>query len=161
VTRLSELFELEGARVEISGIAEPVQALQDPLSGQACVAIDYRAWPPSTTLGVDGASAHNGRAYELAAFAASDFHLQEGPVSVLVRVEPGRDTVALHDQLQLQFGVGLRAETDVVPSGARVCVAGRVEPLKRSGSPHRTQPHTLVVKASRIWLAPPDSASPS
>lgn len=140
--------------MQVEGTAEPVRVLHDPCSGDACVAVDYRAWPPSTTLGIDGGTAHNGRAYQLAARQAVDFQLREGPVSVLVRVDYGEDVAALHRRLQERFGVGLRAETEVVTPGARVGVAGRVRARESFGSPHRSAPYTLAIDAERFWLVP-------
>ncbi len=149
---LAEVLDLAGDRVEVQGFADPVAPLQDPLTDEVCVAIDYRAWPPSTTIGIDGATAHNGRAYQLMARQAVDFALTEGPVSVLVRVDNGEDVGQLHRRLLEQFGVGLRAETDTVATGARIRVAGRVERLEQMGSPHRTEPHTIAIVADRFWL---------
>lgn len=141
-----------GDRVEVEGFADPVGRLEDPLSGGRCVAIDYRAWPPSTTIGIDGATAHNGRAYQLAAQQAVDFTLTDGPISVLVRVDTGKSVDALHTRLLEQFGVGLRAETDTVVSGARIRVAGRVDRIPQAGSPHRTAPQTISLVADRFWV---------
>ncbi|MEM6995975.1 MAG: hypothetical protein AAF721_36040 [Myxococcota bacterium] len=152
VASLGELLDHAGDRVEIQGFADPVAPLEDPLSGERCVAIDYRAWPPSTTIGIDGATAHNGRAYQLMARQAVDFALTEGAITVLVRVDNGEDVGALHDRLLERFGVGLRAETDMVARGARIGVAGRVEGVQQGTSPHRTAPHTIAVVADRFWL---------
>jgi len=150
VERLSDLLDMDGARVEIEGYAEPVHAIEDPLTGEGCVAIDYRAWPPSTTIGIDGATAHNGRAYQLAARQTADFVLTEGPVTVRVLVDEGEDVMGLHERLLERFGVGLRAETDIVPIGARIRVAGRVQATPKGASPHRSDPHTITLRADRF-----------
>ncbi|MBL4689434.1 MAG: hypothetical protein JKY37_32895 [Nannocystaceae bacterium] len=152
VTTLSALLDMAGDRVEIEGFADPVARLEDPLSGERCVAIEYRAWPPSTTLGIDGGSGHNGRAYQLAAQQAVDFTLTDGPISVLVRVDAGKSVDALHTRLLEQFGVGLRAETDTVATGAKIRVAGRVDRVPHGGSPHRTAPQTISLVADRFWV---------
>ena len=152
VVRTSELPDLPGKRVEFEGYADPVVPLVDPVTGDACAAIEYRAWPPSTTIGIDGGTGHNGRAYQINARQASDFSSTDGAITVLIVVDGGQDVVALHRQLLEQFGVGLRAETDVVPIGARVRVVGRVDPTPHAGSPHRSAPHVVTVRAERFWL---------
>lgn len=150
VARLSDLLDMDGSRVEIEGYAEPVRSIEDPLTGKACVAIDYRAWPPSTTIGIDGATAHNGRAYQLAARQTADFVLTEGPVTVRVLVDEGEDVMGLHERLLERFGVGLRAETDNVPIGARIRVSGVVQAEPQGASPHRSAPHTITLRAERF-----------
>lgn len=150
VAGLSDLLDMDGSRVEIEGYAEPVRPIEDPLTGEGCVAIDYRAWPPSTTIGIDGATAHNGRAYQLAARQTADFVLTEGPVTVLVKVDEGEDVMGLHERLLEQFGVGLRAETDNVPIGARIRVSGVVQAEAQGASPHRSAPHTITLRAERF-----------
>lgn len=152
VAALGELLDLAGERVELEGHADPVRPLEDPLSQTPCVAIEYRAWPPSTTLGIDGGTSHNGRAYQLATRQATDFVFTEGPISVLVLVDVGEDVNGLHDRLRNKFGVGLRSETDYVAVGSRLRVAGRVQKTGQGGSPHRSQPHTITVRADRFWL---------
>lgn len=152
VPQLSELMELAGQRVEIRGVIEPLQVLEDPVTGEACVAIDYRAWPPSTTIGVDGATAYNARAFQVSARQATDFVLHEGPVSVRVHVDAGEDLASLHRRLVARYGVGLRAESEFVATDAEVCVAGRVAQREAPGSPHRTDPATVTLHADRFWL---------
>lgn len=151
VADLGTLRERVGDRVEIEGIADPTAVLEDPLTGERCIALDYRAYPPSTTIGIDGGTAHNGRAYQMVARQAVDFSLGDGPISVLVRVEAGEDVAELHARLVEQFGVGLRAETDRLVGGQRIGVAGRVRQVGAVGSPHRTAPQTIVVVADRYW----------
>lgn len=151
---VGELGSLAGGgdrRVEIEGRVEPAGHLVDPLSGEPCIALEYRAWPPSTTLGLDGGNAHAGRAYQVNARQAVEFMLVDGGARVLVKPEPGEDVAGLHEGLLERYGVGLRAETEAVVPGQRLRIAGEV--LHRgggSGSPHRDLPYTAVVRAERI-----------
>jgi hypothetical protein len=152
VADLSALASLEGVRVEIEGEVDALDPLEDPLSGRPCVALDYHAWPPSTTMGMDGATAYGSRAYQVNAHQAVDFLLRQGQTRVLVQVAAGEDIASLHRRQLQRFGVGLRAEADIVPVGARVRLAGRVTHTDHRGSPHRTAPWTTIVRADRLWL---------
>ncbi|MEM7155980.1 MAG: hypothetical protein AAF799_24220 [Myxococcota bacterium] len=153
VSELGGLVETTASRVEISGSVECIDQIRDPLDGQPCVMIEYRAWPPSTTIGLDGATAHNSRAYQVNARQAVDFVLGDGSTQVLVRSDAGEDLAALHARLLQRYGVGLRAETEVVQVGQRLQVAGKVE-YRRSGpgTPHRELPYEAIVRAERIRL---------
>ncbi|MCA9707450.1 MAG: hypothetical protein KDK70_16480 [Myxococcales bacterium] len=151
---IEELGALVGGRdprVEIEGRVEPVGHLVDPLTGEACIAIEYRAWPPATTLGLDGASAHAGRAYQVNARQAVEFMLVDAGARVLVRPDPGEDVVGLHERLLERYGVGLRAETEAVLAGQRLRVAGQVVHRSQgTGTPHRELPYGAIIRAERI-----------
>lgn len=152
--RVPHLRQIRTGRVEIAGRVEPLETLDDPLTGETCVAIEYRAWPPSTTVGMDGATVHAGRAFQLDARQAVEFVLVDTTGRVLVRPPPGEDIDELHRELLHRFGVGLRAETSHVPGGARIRVAGRVSFARsRRGSPLREEPYVAIVEADRFWLA--------
>lgn len=151
VAELGALASSDSTRVEIEGRVEALQSLRDPVSGEPCIMLEYRAWPPSTTIGMDGATSHNSRAYQVNARQGADFVLSEGGVQVLVRADPGEDVAQLHQRLLGRYGVGLRAETEMVTDGQRLRVAGRVEHRRGSGgSPHRDLPYGAIVRAERI-----------
>jgi len=153
VAELGSLATGEVRRVEIEGRVEAVSSLRDPVSGEACVALEYRAWPPATTVGMDGATAHAGRAYQVNARQAVDFVLVDPGGRVLVHTDPGEDVSALHHALLERYGVGLRAESDALRAGQRLRVVGEV--VHRSGgpgTPHRELPYTAVVRAERLQV---------
>lgn len=153
VARLSELATGRSNRVEVQGRVEPLELLRDPVSGEDCVVIEYRAWPPSTTIGMDGATSHNSRAYQVNARQAADFVLVGDGARVLVRTDPGEDLEALHQRLIERYGVDLRAESEMVHAGQRLSVSGRVEHrMGASRTPHRDLPYDAVVQAERIRL---------
>lgn len=158
VEELGSLVTGVASRVEIEGSVEPIQSLIDPVSGEACVAVSYRAWPPATTLGMDGATAHAGRAYQINARQAVDFVLADGGSHVLVNTDPGEDVGSLHESLLDRYGVGLRAETDIVRVGQRLRVAGQVVHRGGRSTPHRELPYCAIVRAQRIR---PGGADPS
>ena len=152
VPDLGALQGLARARVEIEGEVEPIETIDDPIAGRACVAMDYRAWPPSTTLGMDGGTAYGSRAYQINARQAVDFVLSDGRTRVLVQVSSGEDIGGLHRRLLQRFGVALRAEVDTVPAGTRVRVAGRLTHAGSGGSPHRSDAYSAIVRADRLWV---------
>lgn len=154
VEDLGSLPATAASRVELVGTVEAVESLHDPIDGQACVAIVYHAWPPSAALGMDGASAHNSRAYQINAQQARDFVLSDGTSQVLIRVDAGEDLEALHRRLLDQHGMTLRCETEVVALGERVRIWGRVE--HRSAGPgarHRELPYVAIVRADKFARA--------
>jgi hypothetical protein len=151
--QVADLHDIGEGRVEIVGTIEALDLLHDPLTGDPCVAMEYRAWAPSTTVGLDGA-VDGGRAYQIAARQAVDFVLQGGGSRVLVRPVAGDDVLEVHRALLRRFGVGLRAEVELVPAGASVRVMGRVmHRLGETGSPMRTEPWAAVVSAERVFVA--------
>lgn len=153
VSDLGTLQAFDRARVEIEGEVELLEALDDPIGGRSCAAMDYRAWPPSTTMGIDGGTTYGSRAYQVNARQAVDFVLSDGHGRVLVQVSGGEDIAGLHRRLLERFGVGLRAEVDTVEAGTRLKVAGRLTHTARRGSPHRSASWTAVVRADRFWVA--------
>lgn len=152
ISDLGALAGLGRARVEIEGDVEALDTIDDPIGGRPCVAIGYRAWPPSTTLGMDGGTTYGSRAYQINARQAVDFVLGDPHGRVLVQVHAGEDIAGLHRRLLARFGVGLRAEVETVEPGARLRVAGRLMHASRSGSPHRRSTWSAVVRADRFWV---------
>jgi hypothetical protein len=148
-----DLRDIDEGRVEVQGRVEALDVLHDPLHGEPCVAIEYRAWPPTSMVGMDGGNAQSGRAFELAARQAVDFVLADGTGRVLIQAAQGDDLAALHHQLLHRFGVQLRAEVETVPVGSLLHVAGRVTHRRgRVGSPMRSEPYVATVHADRFWL---------
>jgi hypothetical protein len=153
--RVQALRQIQDGKVQVSGRVEPLGTIDDPLTGEPCVAIEYRAWPPSTTIGMDGATTHSGRAFQLEARQAVEFLLADATASILVRPPMGEDVDALHRDLLHRYGVALRAETSLVPAGAQIHLEGRVSFLRGTGSPLRSEPYVAIVEAERFWLTTP------
>jgi hypothetical protein len=146
------LHEIGTGRVEISGIVQAVDLLRNPVSGEPCVAMEYRAWPPSTTVATDGATAHGSRAYQIKVRQATSFVLGDDYARVLVQVPAGVDIEAVHEDLLARHGVGLRTEVEMVQEGERLHVVGRVTHTSAGiVSPHRAEPHAATVAADRFW----------
>lgn len=152
---VAAVTDLGRGRVAIAGPAHSVdQTLRDPVTGEPCIAIEYRAWPPSTTVGIDGGTSFNARAYEVTASQAVSFVLELGGDEILIRVRTGEDVGAVHTALLERHGVGLRTERVLIPEGAHVRVQGKVvQETASRGSPHRAQPWVATVEAERFWLA--------
>jgi hypothetical protein len=140
-------------RVRLDGTVEALQPVLCPVSGQPAVAVQYTAWPPSSTLGIDGGSGYHSRAFQVRCQQAADFVLCDGDTRVLVHVDPGSDVLRVHRELLDRHGIGLRSEQQLIAAGARVHVIGRVESTSRCSSPHRRDPYLAVVRAERFWLA--------
>jgi len=151
VPRVLDWDQIELGPVELVGTVRALDLLEDPVGGEGCVAIEYRAWPPSTTAGVDGAAVVGDRAFQIVAAQAVEFSLEAQGRSVLVRPRSGGDVAARHRALQAQYGIGLRTEVECIRPGDDVVVRGRVVHLTPSGgSPHRSDPHRAVLEATRI-----------
>lgn len=155
--RLAHLRDLAAAtaheRVLLEGVVEVLEPVLCPVSGRPAVAVEYTAWPQSSTLGIDGAGAYASRAFQVKHQQAADFVVCDGPHRALVRVEPGSDLLRVHRELLARHGVGLRSEQHLIAAGARVRVVGRVEGTAPSASPHRRDPYLAIVRAERFWLA--------
>jgi len=140
-------------RVELFGVVESLETLSDPLHGQAAVVVVYRAWPPSSMVGMDGATAHSSRAFEVRARQAVDFLLTQGQQRIVVRADPGDSVDTLHRDLLARYGVALRAEIEIIRPGDRLVVMGRVlERYGSSGSPMRSDPYLAAVAAEGLRL---------
>ena len=151
VPKVTDWDQLELGRVEIEGTVRGLELLEDPVGGRRCVAIDYRAWPPSTTAGVDGAAVVGDRAFQIAAAQAVEFLLEAEGRSVLIRPETGVDVAERHLALEERYGINLRTEVQCISPGDTVAVRGRVVHLTPpGGSPHRSDPHRAVIAAERI-----------
>ena len=152
--RVELLRQIQEGRIQVAGRVEPLETIEDPLTGEPCVAVEYRAWPPATTIGMDGATQHAGRAYQLDARQAVEFMLTDETASILVRPPVGEDVEAIHRELLQRYGVGLRAETEHVTAGAHIRLEGRVTYVRgEKGSPLREAPYAAIVEADRFWLA--------
>jgi hypothetical protein len=152
--RMETLREIHDGKVRVAGRVEALGTIDDPLTGEACVAIEYRAWPPSTTLGMDGGTTHAGRAFQLDSRQAVEFVLVDETASILVRPAAGEDVAALHRELLQRYGVGLRAETNLLSPGTHILVEGRVTFVRGEvGSPMRADPYAAVLEAERFWEA--------
>jgi hypothetical protein len=137
--------------VEVRGTVRPLELLEEPIDGTRCVVVAYRAWPPSTTIGVDGSSMVGDRAFQLSAQQSVEFTLESGGQTLLVRPLPSEDVTAKHRELQDQYGIGLRAEVRCVMPGDTVVVRGRIVHLGSSGgSPHRLDPYRAVLAPEQI-----------
>ena len=144
--------ELQAGRVEVEGIVEAIETLVDPIDGDPCVAVEYRAWPPSTTLGMDGGSTVGGRAFQIEAGQAVEFALRQGERQLLVRPDPGRDVAALHRDLVRRYGVNLRADVHIVEPGTTLRIVGDLQPAPTPGSPMRTDPFAAVLIADSLRI---------
>ena len=141
----------ERGRVELHGVIEAITTVPDPTGGAPCVALEYRAWPQSTTVGIAGAAPEGSRAFQLAYHQAVDFVLADRGRRVLVRVDRGADLARVHHDLLARFGVGLRHDLRRLCDGDRVGVVGRLDPPGPAASPHRAEPYLAVLRAERLW----------
>lgn len=156
--RLEHLSDILGAGrdelVTFHGCVELLEAIHDPVSGEAAVAIDYRAAPPHSVVGVGGALSVVSRTFHVARQQAVDFLVADGPHRVLVCVDRGTDLLEFHRDLLARHGVNLRTERALVRPGARVCVIGR-RLGSRATSPLRDEPYLALVRAQRFWPVEP------
>lgn len=153
VPKVVDWDQLELGVCELEGVVRALEVIVDPVDGTRCVALDYRAWPPSTTVGVDGAAVVGDRAFQVAAAQTVEFMLEASGRSVLVRPQPGEDVAAIHRALEAQYGFNLRTEVQCVSPGDHVVVRGKVVHVTPpGGSPHRADPHRAVVEAQQIRL---------
>ncbi|MBV1856856.1 MAG: hypothetical protein KUG77_00495 [Nannocystaceae bacterium] len=151
VPRVLDWDQLQLGVFEVEGVVRALEMITDPVGGTRCVALDYRAWPPSTTLGVDGAAVVGDRAFQVAATQTVEFMLEAFGRSVLIRPQPGEDVGAMHQALEAQYGFNLRTEVHCVSPGDEVIVRGKVVHVTPpGGSPHRSEPHRAVIEAQQI-----------
>ena len=151
VPRVNDWTQLELGPVEVVGTVRALEQITDPVGGARCVALEYRAWPPSTTLGIDGAAVVGDRAFQVSVSQAVDFLLESNGRSLLVRPQRGADVSEKHAALEAQFGFNLRTEVHCVGAGDELVVRGRVVHLTAAGGrPHRTEPHLAVIEAAQL-----------
>ncbi len=153
VPKVVDWDQLELGVFEVEGVVRALELIVDPVGGARCVALDYRAWPPSTTAGVDGAAVVGDRAFQVSAAQTVEFLLEAFGRSVLIRPQPGEDVAAIHEALEAQYGFNLRTEVQCVSPGDEVVVRGKVVHVTPpGGSPHRSEPHRAVIEAQQIRL---------
>jgi hypothetical protein len=128
--------------------------LIDPVQGEACIAIEYHAAPPSL-LAVQGPGISS-RAFTISASQAVDFLLSDGTASVLIRVPERQDDVdKVHRHLLGEYGLQLRSEVLTIVAGDLVRVRGVSDPNALPiGSPYRTPSLAGVIFAERFWVIP-------
>ncbi|MEZ4452834.1 MAG: hypothetical protein R3B09_25455 [Nannocystaceae bacterium] len=139
-----------GDRIELAGRVEAQGTVVDPIGDLECVAIEYRAWPQPTTIGIDGAPV-GARAFHLTCHHAADFVLERHGARIYVRVDRGRDVAAIHGDLVGRYGVGLRSEVRRIVDGDEVRLVGAIERLRGGASPLRDDPYLAVIAAERLW----------
>ncbi|RMG93547.1 MAG: hypothetical protein D6705_18450 [Deltaproteobacteria bacterium] len=147
---------VEGRRVvfEARAVADP--PLIEPLERTPCLAAVYRAWPPATTVGVDGASAGGSRGFEVRAEAFAPFFTDTFGHRVRVLPASDEDLVARHDALLAAYGINLRCEVLAVPASCRVRVEGWVRCGRRvRGSPHREDGGEIEVELIELRALEP------
>jgi len=149
--KVADFGSIGHGRVELSGTVEALGTLSDPLDGSACIAIEYRAAPPSQ-LGIQGPE-QPFSAFRVEAHQALEFVLTDGARRVLVQIPPGQDDVAaVHSHLTLEYGVRLKAATRCIRSGDRLHVVGVAEEAL-SMSPYRAPSYAAILRAERFWAA--------
>jgi hypothetical protein len=139
--------------VELSGAVEALGTLSDPLDGSTCIAIEYRAAPPSQ-LGIQGTE-QPFSAFRVEAHQAVEFVLTDGAQRVLVQIPTGQDDVAaVHAHLMLEYGLRLQAATRCIRAGDHLHVVGIADDAL-SVSPYRSPSYAAVVRAERFWATKP------
>lgn len=145
LVRVDDFSTLPERRVEVVGVAEALETLEHPITGEPCIALEYHAAPPSV-LSVHGIP-HSSRAFTVTAIQAVDFVLFDGTTRLLVRVGSEQDDVRLvHEHLSAEHGLRLRVEIGAIRAGARVLVRGRAT-RGESGPPYRSLDYVGAVAA--------------
>ena len=144
--RVDELAQVDEA-VELEGVIEAIEQLQDPLTGEPAVVLDYLARRRGPAALYFSIQANEG---DIQAFQATNFILRDASGAALIEVASGLDVAKLHAELLARFGVSLEVEVERVGPGDRVRVRGRVRHCAGGGSPHRRQPWTAVVALDEL-----------
>lgn len=141
-----------GAQVRVGGVVEALDLLTDPTTGRGAVAIDYVAKVPGALdqiypglLGDPAQSVH--RLQKTVPFLLRD-------TDACVRIHPTSsegDLAALHNRLQEQFGINLRAVATLIEVAQRIEVEGVVERVE-SHDPRRGVPWLATIQASGLFL---------
>jgi hypothetical protein len=134
-------------RVELEGEVEGLQLLEDPLTGEAAVALAYRARTPTPAQRYFGLQSEEGT---IEGQQGRDFLLRDRGGAALIVVEPGGDVGELHERLRESFGLNLEAEVDAVRPGDHIRVRGRIRELGEGGSPHRRSDWARVIVADEL-----------
>ncbi len=135
----------------VIGRVEALSTLPEPLTGEPCIAIEYRASPPSV-LSVTGIP-HSTRAYTVTARQSADFMLSDGTVTLRVDASEltNQDVGELHAHLLAEHGLGLEVSIATILPGDQVKVRGRVVNVLE-GDAYRTPPGTLRLIAEEVSL---------
>ena len=144
--RVDELSTVEEA-VELEGVVEAVEVLQDPLSGEPAVVLNYLARRPAAAQLYFSIQANEG---DIEAYQATNFVIRDDSGAALIEVAQGTDIAKLHAELLERFGVNLEAEIERVGPGERIRVRGRVRRQATGGSPHRREAWTAVVTLDEL-----------
>lgn len=136
---------------EVEGTGATISPVFDPLSGEPAIALRYRSIAPSTSAVLYvGLTSREGNLVDEAQ-QATDFLLDDGTGTALIRVSPGRDVARVHARGLEIHGMSLRARVELLRAGDAVRVRGEVVELFRS-SPHRGLSYTAVIDAQDFKL---------
>lgn len=143
-----------GTTVALEGRVEAITELISPVDGEPGVAMAYDASAPSAVSRAYAGLLGAGVDIRVRARQAVDFLLRGPEFTALIRVEPGDDVDAVHQDFIESHGVNVRATTEVLASGDRVRVVGEV--LERpTADPHRGPGYDLVIAADDLRRATP------
>ncbi len=131
---------------EVEGTTALLEPIFDPVHGEPAIAVRYEARGPSTTASLYGGIAGPSGDFVAQADQATDFLLQDGTGTALIRVPRGADLRRVHAQALHNHGMSLRASVELLRAGERVRVWGEIIELCE-GSPHRRMPYTAVIRA--------------
>lgn len=145
---------IPGSRVALEGHVEVITELLSPVDGEAGVALAYNASAPSAVSRAYAGLLGAGVDIRVRARQAVDFLLRGPEFTALIRVEPGDDVGAVHQEFINSHGVNVRASTEVLAEGDRVRVEGEVLATP-PGDPHRGPGYDLVVAADDLRRATP------
>lgn len=121
--RRREPSEPRRSRNELVGLVEALEPLAHPLTGEACVALEYDATPPGILPPASAAFTAPG--FTISLHQAVDFVLSTDTRRVLVRVaDRGQDVGRAHRHLSDEHGFGLEARVGAIFPGDRVRVQG-------------------------------------
>lgn len=143
-----------GSRVALEGRVEVITELFSPVDGEPGVALAYSASAPSAVSRAYAGLLGAGVDIRVRARQGVDFLLRGPEFTALVRVEPGDDVNAVHQDFIDTHGVNVRATTEVLAAGDRVRVEGEVLQTPPA-DPHRGPGYDLVVAADDLRRATP------
>jgi hypothetical protein len=147
--QVGPIADVAAGLVELVGVVESLDEIVSPLTGDRGVALRYEASMPSATRAVFGELPGNILRLRTECSQAVDFLLRDDSGAVLVRVAAGRDVAAVHAEMVDRHGLELDARAEIIGTGERVRVRGRVVDVCR-GSPHRRERWDAVVRADSV-----------